>query len=359
MFKLSGICERLHSSNFLPVAKKIEEQGTRLKQKIKNTWSEFFAAVSATDSSDRKIMYLHFKKFAPSFFITTFSISYFTLNFFKLISNIHSKELASLDFFSLLKKVVLEDCFASFRISLICAAVWTFKDVVEDAFWNAPLRHSFAQLFQPSEKEEAVLLLKSPFDGTATDVVSPFYLKTFQELSLHYALIRHEVASVEECNQAIQATVDLGKKIKLLYFKTHGNKLSHLYLGEQEVDGPSMCQLRFDLLEPDATILLSACKAGAPLENSPNMAEWIQLAAGPERIIYAAKTTIYGDIKLIDATQRTFKLYRDERCLTDITFIPNYQYALKKRDSWSRNKAALLTNAINRFHLINTRHAAI
>ena len=174
-----------------------------------------------------------------------------------------------------------------------------------------------------------------------------------EKLSEEYAIFERRVGCVDDINLALEEMKSKNKTVNLLWLRAHGSKDSmHLGYREGEVkyyndgginpDGTlkyyhnDVRSIRFDQLDPEATILLNACSVGKPNPHYFNFCEQVQLSAGPKRKVYGPKKSISVlALQLMDPKKLTFKFktgtpsefFKFKR--EDITCEPNFEECAK------------------------------
>lgn len=220
---------------------------------------------------------------------------------------------------------------------------------------------------------DAVLIVKSRLDHNgAIETPSVRELATWRDLTQKYSLHVENVSSIEEINQAIEKVISQGKQIKLLWMNIHGSPKGVLLDARKMTMGSELRQIQFSKLTPDATIFLASCSTGGqayPKKRAAlNVAEWVKLAAGKGRRVFAPKIDMdYQSYKLLDVDHRLFAIYGTSASnflitgeITDwnssITVEPNYSATRKKLDKMmqaivnkrAKAKAAKRNNILSR-----------
>lgn len=142
--------------------------------------------------------------------------------------------------------------------------------------------------FIDPEKNKVAIVFNSVSDKNQAFTLSDNELNIFKDLSKNFSIV---VVDIDECaviNRTIDKNHAQGKEISLLMFRCHGNPTA-MKCSETEnlknsfLDGYDVRGIHYSKLAPDAKIILSSCSTGTPLSNAPNISEWMQIYAGPNR----------------------------------------------------------------------------
>ena len=80
----------------------------------------------------------------------------------------------------------------------------------------------------------------------------------------------------------------------LLWISVHGSK-DGMLLGKNVLSKSNISSVHLSKLGVNANIVLSSCSVGGYKKDEPNIAEWMQLSAGPERRVYAPAINFRAD----------------------------------------------------------------
>lgn len=184
---------------------------------------------------------------------------------------------------------------------------WVFRLAFE-----IPNKRLFDEMARDSEKHkrETGLILTSRYDNSGAFLgVPPGVFRSFERFAATHAVIERRVSSIEDINTAITDTRLGGRKIVLLYVQAHGSP-DGVWLGDKPTRKHEVGGIDFSKLEKRALIILYSCNTGVFSKMSFNVAEKVQLAAGPDyRVIAPQGAPIDAEF---DLTTAKFGMYRDE-----------------------------------------------
>lgn len=167
-----------------------------------------------------------------------------------------------------------------------------------------------------SSSSEAVLRITS---NTELDMPTRNHLITLRRLAERYVIYERRASCVDDINRAIDwVCSQRNKTIRLLWINAHGSPVGIL-LQKNQIPSPDLGLIHFSRLAPRATIFLDSCQLGqspskemaSALEGFPSPAEFVKLAAGPHRRVFAAMENIHSSSsKLLDPISCTFAFYK-------------------------------------------------
>ncbi len=148
------------------------------------------------------------------------------------------------------------------------------------------------ELTQDQSKEKVVLYCraKSDYSGAAT-TLSNQHMKALTELSKTHSIVFVRAGDIDTINRAMASIKKNQPVVTTLWISCHASPLS-MELDAKSIGVDGTTKFNFSNLGRDADIVLDMCSAGKPFNNRLNIAQMIQLQAGPNRKVHCATSTL-------------------------------------------------------------------
>lgn len=166
----------------------------------------------------------------------------------------------------------------------------------------------------PGTSEAVLRIMTSEDYNCAYDLPTYRQFTVLRRLAMRYIIYERRVSSITDINRAIDwVRSEKNKTIKLLWICAHGYP-GGMAFSEDLTTGSDLRAIHLSKLAPQAAIWLDSCSTGTcPSSGSLSPAEWIKLAAGPYRHVFApTKDSSSSSLELLDANSCAVAMYEDK-----------------------------------------------
>lgn len=164
------------------------------------------------------------------------------------------------------------------------------------------------RLCRNQNHKKVVLFLEPTSDlfGGATRLHHKTF-KILQDLSSTHSIVTKKVSTIHDINDAIREIKKKGSQISTLWINAHGS-WAHLNFGSHPKNGrinlSNFSLVAWKQLDKPADIVLGSCSSGESIKGGINIADLIQIVAGPMRRVHAPSGTFPYDGTYLDRSKK-------------------------------------------------------
>lgn len=180
-----------------------------------------------------------------------------------------------------------------FSLSALLSSLF-FQDIKESLFTQFKKDHSLEKI----NNQNMILVLEAKHDhnGAFQEDQRPL----FQKLERTYPVAFEIVSSIEDVANCVERARLQNNQIKALWLRAHGNP-HEMTLDKDKslsIDNTWMLEHHFNLLEPEAFIILDSCSTGRKNPYYMNLAQNIASYARKKTIISSSEDTLSFSMKI-------------------------------------------------------------